>query len=94
MLVHKLMLGALVLGSVITGGVAIDAASAPDASAAACWGQITQTKGKNYTGCGNAQHFNRLSNGKMFYGNRAGANAWSTEAACYTNIAQYGMVRA
>lgn len=93
MLVQKVILGALVLGSIVTGGVALDIASAPDANAA-CWGQITQTKGKNYTGCGTAQHFNRLSNGKMFYGNRAGANAWSTEAMCYTNIAQYGMVRA
>jgi hypothetical protein len=30
----------------------------------------------------------------MKWGNVVGANKWSYEAACWTNIAQYGMARA
>jgi hypothetical protein len=92
-MITKLMLGIAVIGTVLSAGVALDTATAPDAKAAACWGQITQTKGKNYTGCGIARHFNRISNKDLKYGNNAGANTWSYEPLCYAHVTQYGMVR-
>lgn len=93
MTITKLLLGAALVGTVVSGGIALDTASAPEANAAACWGQITQTKGKNYTGCGTAHHFNRINNKTLKYGNNAGANTWSYEPLCYANVTQYGMVR-
>ncbi|MFZ6992783.1 hypothetical protein ACO0E1_12915 [Curtobacterium sp. RRHDQ66] len=93
MTITKLLLGAALVGAVVSGGIALDTASAPEANAAACWGQITQTKGKNYTGCGMAHHFNRIDNKILKYGNNAGANTWSYEPLCYANVTQYGMVR-
>lgn len=93
-MITKFVLGAAIIGTVVSGGIALDAAVAPEASAAACWGQITQTKGKNYTGCGSARHFNILRNGTTKTGNKAGANTWSYETACWAGINQYGMVRA
>lgn len=92
-MISKFVLGAAIVGTVISGGVALDAAAGPKASAAACWGQITATKGKNYTGCGTAHHFNRINNRDMKYGNNAGSNTWSYELLCYANVTQYGMVR-
>ncbi|WIB27059.1 hypothetical protein [Curtobacterium sp. MCSS17_015] len=94
MMVSKLILGVASVGTVLSAGVAVDAATAPGAEARACWGQITQSQGKNYTGCGVAQHFNRLSNGLVKLGNRAGANSWSRESFSWAGIAQYGMIRA
>lgn len=94
MSIKNVMLSGVVLALVVSGGVALDAVTAPDARAAACWGQITQTKGKNYGGCGSAKHFNRLKSGTMKWGSVAGTNRWSYESACWANIAQYGMVRA
>ncbi|GAA3340595.1 hypothetical protein GCM10017714_20960 [Curtobacterium pusillum] len=94
MSIKNVVLGAVVLGTVVAGGVAVDTASAPEAKAAACWGQITLTQGKNYTGCGRAQHFNRFKNGTYAWGNIVGSNAWSRQKLCYANVAQYGMVRA
>lgn len=94
MSIKNVMLGALVLGTVVSGGVVVDAATATEAKAAACWGQITLTKGKNYTGCGRAAHFNIIKNSTKKFGNTVGANAWSYEALCYANVTQYGMVRA
>jgi hypothetical protein len=93
-MITKLMLGIAVIGTVMSAGVALDTATAPDAEAAACWGQITQTKGKNYTGCGKAAHFNIINNSKKKFGNIVGAYAWSSETLCYANVTQYGMVRA
>lgn len=94
-MLKNMVLSAAIVGAVLAGGVAVDSAAAPDASAAgACWGQITQSKGKNYTGCGRAQHFNKLGNGAIKLGNVAGANTWSFEKACWAGIAQYGMIRA
>jgi hypothetical protein len=94
-MLKNIVLGAAVVGTVLTGGVAVDTVAAPEASAAgACWGQITQSQGKNYTGCGRAQHFNKLRSGAIKLGNVAGANSWSFEKACWVGIAQYGMIRA
>ncbi|MBT2502746.1 hypothetical protein [Curtobacterium sp. ISL-83] len=93
-MIGNVVLGVTVLGTVLAGGVAVDAATAPEAKAAARWGQITQTQGKNYTGCGKAQHFNRFKNGTFAWGNVVGANAWSKQKLCYANISQYGMARA
>lgn len=93
MSIKNALLGAIVSGLVVTGGVAVDVVSAPRAEAAACWGQITPTKGKNYTGCGRAQHFNLLSSGKYAWGNKVGANTWSQQVVCYPNVSKYGMVR-
>ncbi len=94
MSIKNVLLGATVLGTVVVGGVAVDTAAAPEAKATACWGQITASKGKNYTGCGRARHFNRLASGTMKWGSVASDHAWSYEQACWSNIAQYGMVRA
>lgn len=93
-IMKKLLISTALVGIVISGGVAFDAVSAPEATASACWGQITQTKGKNYTGCGRAVHFNIIKNSTKKYGNTVGANAWSFEKLCYPNVTQYGMVRA
>jgi hypothetical protein len=92
--ISKVLLGAAVIGTIVSGGVALDTATAPEAKAAACWGQITLTKGKNYTGCGVAAHFNIINNKTKKFGNNAGANSWSYETLCYANVTQYGMVRA
>jgi hypothetical protein len=89
----KLMVGVAITGSILGFGVAIDTATAAEAEATACWGQITQTKGKNYTGCGMAHHFNRINNKDLKYGNNAKANTWSFEPVCYAHVTQYGMVR-
>jgi hypothetical protein len=94
MVIKKLMLGLAVVGTLVSAGVAVGAANAPSAEAAACWGQITQSQGKNYTGCGNAQHFNVLRNGQIKLGNVARANSWSRQKACWVGISKYGMVRA
>ena len=94
MSIKNVMLGVVVLAIVGAGGVAVDTAAATDASAATCWRQVTQSKGKNDSGCPKARHFNRLKNGTLKWGNVVGGNRWSYEAACWTNIAQYGMVRA
>jgi hypothetical protein len=90
----KLLISTALVGIVVSGGIALDAASATEATAAACWGQITQTKGKNYTGCGRAAHFNIINNSKKKFGDAVGANTWSFEKLCYANVTQYGMVRA
>lgn len=92
----KMILGAVVVGTVVSGGVAVDSAMAmaTEANAAACCGQITQTKGKNYTGCGAARHF--VAVGASLHiktGNRATANKWSYEPVCWAGIRKYGMVR-
>jgi hypothetical protein len=92
-MISKFVLGAAIIGTVVSGGIALDVAKAPEAEAAACWGQITQIKGKNYTGCGRAVHFNIIKNSTKKYGNIAGANTWSYEPLCYANVTQYGMVR-
>jgi len=90
----KLILGAVVVGTVVSGGVAVDSAMAPEANAAACWGQITQSKGKNYTGCGAARHFVAVGASlQIKTGNRATANKWSYEPVCWAGIRKYGMVR-
>ncbi|MBY0177825.1 hypothetical protein [Curtobacterium herbarum] len=89
----KLMVGVASIGTILGVGVAIGTATAADAEATACWGQITQMKGKNYTGCGMAHHFNRINNKDLKYGNNAKANTWSYEPLCYANVTQYGMVR-
>jgi hypothetical protein len=94
MSIRNVVLGAVVLGSVVGGGIAVDTVTAPEASAAACWRKVTQSMGFNESGCGRAQHFNRLKSGTMKRGIVVGANKWSYEAACWTNIAQYGMARA
>lgn len=94
MSIKNVMLGVAVLGVVVSGGVAVDTATAPEAKAAGCWGQVTVTQGKNYSGCGPAQHFNRFKKGTYAWGNVVGSNSWSRQAFCYTNVAQYGMVRA
>ncbi|TDN41631.1 hypothetical protein EDF64_11728 [Curtobacterium flaccumfaciens] len=94
MSIKNVLLGATVLGTVVAGGIALDSATAPDANAASCWRQVTQSKGKNDSGCGRAQHFNRLKSGAMKWGNVVGGNQWSFQTACWANIAQYGMVRA
>lgn len=90
----KLLVSTALVGIVVSGGIALDAASATEATATACWGQITQTKGKNYTGCGRAVHFNIIRNSTKKFGNTVGADAWSFERLCYANVTQYGMVRA
>jgi hypothetical protein len=92
-MITKFVLGAAIIGTVVSGSIALDVAKAPEARAAACWGQITQTMGKNYTGCGTARHFNRINNRDLKYGNNAKSNTWSYEKACYVNVTQYGMVR-
>jgi hypothetical protein len=60
MSIRNVVLGAVVLGSVVGGGIAVDTVTAPEASAAACWRKVTQSMGFNESGCGRAQHFNRL----------------------------------
>ncbi len=94
-MLKKIVLGAAVVGTVLAGSVAVDTVAAPESSAAAaCWGQITQSKGKNYTGCGAARHFNAIGkNLSIRWGSRAGANQWSYESACWSDIRKYGMAR-
>ncbi|NII40785.1 hypothetical protein E9228_001421 [Curtobacterium flaccumfaciens] len=94
MVITKVMLGLALVGTLMSAGVAVDAVTAPGAEAAACWGQITQSQGKNYTGCGSAQHFNVLRNGQIKLGNVARVNSWSRQKACWVGISKYGMVRA
>ncbi|WIE58648.1 hypothetical protein DEI96_003225 [Curtobacterium sp. MCLR17_031] len=94
MSIKNVVLAAVVLGSVVGGGIAVDTVTAPEASAATCWRKVTQSTGFNESGCGRAQHFNRLRSGTMKWGNVVGGNKWSYQAACWTNIAQYGMTRA
>ncbi|ROP74717.1 hypothetical protein [Curtobacterium sp. PhB115] len=94
MSIKNVLLGMTVFAIVGAGGVAVDTVTATDASAATCWRQVTQSKGKYDSGCPKAQHFNRLKSGTLKWGNVVGGNRWSYEAACWTNIAQYGMVRA
>jgi hypothetical protein len=93
MTITKVLLGAAVIGTIVTGGIAVDSASAPEAQAAS-WGQITVFKGKNFTGCGRAAHFNIIGGRSKKFGETVGSNKWSHEYYCYANVTHWGMVRA
>ncbi|WIE65444.1 hypothetical protein DEI99_002610 [Curtobacterium sp. MCLR17_036] len=89
MSIKNVVLGMAVLGSVVGGGLAVDAATAPEANAA-CYGSVTLTKGKNNS-CTSARNWNVIKNKGTKYGNWAGRGAWSYEAACWVNVVSYGM---
>lgn len=90
MSIKNVVLGAVVLGSVVGGGVAVDTATAPEASAA-CYGSATWTKGKNNS-CGNgARHWNAIRNAPSKYGKWVGRGAISQQTACWANAVSYGM---
>ncbi|MBF4605223.1 hypothetical protein [Curtobacterium sp. VKM Ac-2884] len=90
MSIKNVVLGAVVLGSVVGGGIAVDTATAPEASAA-CYGSVTLTKGKNNS-CGNgARHWNAIKNASSKYGAWVGKGHISAQKLCWANVVSYGM---
>jgi hypothetical protein len=91
MTITKVLLGAAVIGTIVTGGVAVDAASAPEAKAAACYGSVSTWKGKNVSCAKQARHWDSIKNAPSKYGAWVGKGAWSSQSACWANVTSYGM---
>lgn len=89
-MIMKFVLGAAVIGTVVSGGVALDAAVAPKAEAAACYGSVSIWKGKNNS-CSSARHWDAIKNADAKYGGWVGRGSWSQQAACWANVVSYGM---
>ncbi|WP_146244203.1 hypothetical protein [Curtobacterium sp. MCBD17_032] len=89
-MVTKTVLGLVVVATIISGGLAVDAAAAPAADAAACYGSVSLLKGKNNT-CSSARHWNAIRNAKSKYGDWVGRSRWSSQRACWANVVSYGM---
>lgn len=90
MIITKLLLGAALVGTVVSGGIALDAASAPEANAAACYGSVSTWKGKNNS-CSSARHWDAIKNSNAKYGAWVGRAQWSQQSACWANVVSYGM---
>lgn len=90
MSITKLLLGAAIVGTVVSGGIAFDAASAPKASAATCYGSVGTWKGKNNS-CSSARHWDAIKNAPSKYGAWVGKSKWSQQGACWVNVVSYGM---
>ena len=89
-MITKLVLGAAVVGTLVSGTVALDAATAPRAEAAACYGSVSLLKGKNNT-CSSARHWNAIRNSSSKYGAWVGRSGWSYQSLCWANVVSYGM---
>jgi hypothetical protein len=90
MKIVNLLLGAALAGSVVCAGVALDTATAPNASAAACYGSVSMWKGKNNS-CSSARHWDAIKNSNAKYGAWVGRGKWSQQNACWANVVSYGM---
>ena len=89
-MITKLILGAAVVGTLVSGTVALDAATAPRAEAAACYGSVSIWKGKNNT-CSSARHWDAIRNSNPRYGAWVGRGKYSTQNVCRANVVSYGM---
>ncbi|OIH98252.1 MULTISPECIES: hypothetical protein [unclassified Curtobacterium] len=90
MSIKNVVLGMAVLGSVMGGGLAVDAATAPEANAA-CYGSVSTFKGKNNSCSRGARHWDVIKGKDTAYGNWADRGSWSSQRACWINVVSYGM---
>lgn len=89
-MLKNFVLGAAVVGTVLAGGVVADAATAPEARAASCYGSVSIWKGKNNT-CSSARHWDVIRNSGTRYAAWAARSRWSQQNVCWANVVSYGM---
>jgi hypothetical protein len=90
MSITRMLLGAAVIGTIASGGIVLDSVAAPEASAA-CYGSVTQMKGKNVSCPSTARHWNVIKNHGTEYGLWVGKGSWSQQKLCWANVVSVGM---
>lgn len=89
-MVKKIVVGTAVVAALLSANVVADAATAPQASAAACVNKVTTWQAYNECAGLPARHWDAIKNSASKYGNWASAKQWSRQAACWANVVSFG----
>ncbi|GAA4675194.1 hypothetical protein [Frondihabitans cladoniiphilus] len=90
MSIRHAVLGVTLASVAAVGGIAVDTATAPEASALPCVQNVSTWQAFNKCAARPAHHWDAIRNSASKYGNWASAGQWSKQGVCWANVVSYG----